>query len=47
MKSSPYLYFNGNCKEAFEFYGKTLGTKPELMKVAGSPSRTALPGRLG
>ena len=38
MKSSPYLFFNGNCEEAFSFYGKTLGTKPELMKVAGSPA---------
>ena len=38
MKSSPYLFFNGNCEEAFSFYGKTLGTKPELMKVTGSPA---------
>lgn len=43
MKSSPYLFFNGNCKEAFEFYGKTLGTKPELMKVAGSPAEKHYP----
>ena len=28
MKSSPYLFFNGNCEEAFAFYGRTLGTKP-------------------
>ena len=38
MKTSPYLFFNGNCEEAFEFYGKTIGTKPEMMKVAGSPA---------
>lgn len=25
MNFSPYLNFNGNCKEAFEFYAKVLG----------------------
>ncbi len=24
MKASPYLYFNGNCREAFEFYANCL-----------------------
>ena len=47
MKSSPYLFFNGNCEEAFEFYGKTLGTKPELMKVAGSPAEPHYPAGWG
>lgn len=25
MNFSPYLMFNGNCKEAFEFYARVLG----------------------
>lgn len=47
MKSSPYLFFNGNCKEAFEFYGKTLGAKTEMMKVAGSPAESHFPAGWG
>lgn len=47
MKSSPYLFFNGNCEEAFAFYGKTLGTKPEFMKVAGSPAEPHYPSGWG
>jgi len=47
MKSSPYLFFNGNCEEAFEFYGKTIGSKPELMKVAGSPAEAHYPAGWG
>jgi PhnB protein len=27
MQFTPYLNFNGNCKEAFEFYEKSLGGK--------------------
>jgi len=27
MQANPYLNFNGNCKEAFEFYAETLGGK--------------------
>jgi PhnB protein len=27
MQVTPYLFFNGNCREAFEFYEKTLGGK--------------------
>ena len=27
MLLNPYLTFDGNCKEAFEFYEKTLGAK--------------------
>lgn len=43
MKTSPYLFFNGDCEEAFTFYGKTLGTEPKLMKVAGSPAEPHYP----
>jgi PhnB protein len=27
MKLTPYLYFNGQCEEAFQFYEKCLGGK--------------------
>lgn len=27
MQLTPYLNFNGNCKEAFDFYAKALGGK--------------------
>jgi PhnB protein len=27
MQLDPYLHFNGNCEEAFEFYEKALGGK--------------------
>ena len=31
MMLNPYLFFNGNCEEAFKFYEKTLGGKIEAM----------------
>ena len=34
----PYLFFNGSCEEAVEFYGKTLGAEVEMMmRFAESP----------
>lgn len=27
----PYLFFNGNCEQAVEFYGKALGAEVEMM----------------
>ena len=27
----PYLFFNGRCEEALEFYGKAVGSKVEFM----------------
>ncbi len=35
MRVNPYLYFNGNCKEAFEFYAKVLGGKILSMMTHG------------
>lgn len=33
MKVVPYLYFNGNCEDAFNFYHSVLGgTKSEIMR---------------
>ncbi len=38
MKLSPYLSFNGNCAEAFEFYAKCLGGKvASTFTFEGSP----------
>lgn len=34
----PYLFFNGNCAQAVEFYGKALGAEVELtMRFKDSP----------
>ena len=31
MQVNPYLFYNGNCEAAFEYYEKVLGAKLELM----------------
>ncbi|MDR7335993.1 VOC family protein [Roseateles asaccharophilus] len=31
MKIDPYLFFEGNCEQAIEFYKKALGAKVEFM----------------
>jgi PhnB protein len=31
MHINPYLAFNGNCREAFEFYERALGAEPVMM----------------
>ena len=38
MQIQPYLFFNGRCEEALEFYKKTLGAKVEmLMRFKDAP----------
>jgi len=38
MQIQPYLFFNGRCEEAVEFYKKALGAKVEmLMRFKESP----------
>ena len=38
MKLNPYLNFNGNCEEAFQFYSKVLnGADLRVMKFRDSP----------
>jgi PhnB protein len=38
MPIQPYLFFDGRCEEAIEFYKKALGAKVEmLMRVKESP----------
>jgi PhnB protein len=44
MRFTPYLNFNGNCKEAFEFYERVLGGKIETMMTHGeSPIANEVP----
>lgn len=41
MKIDPYLFFDGRCEEAIEFYKKALGAKVEfLMRNSESPEPT-------
>lgn len=43
-----YLFFNGRCEEAVEFYGRTLGAKvTELMRFKESPEPTMCPPDAG
>ena len=35
MKLNPYLAFDGRCREAFEFYEKTLGGKIVFIQTMG------------
>ena len=41
MNLNPYLGFNGNCREAFEFYARLFGGKIEMMMTAGDSPMAA------
>ena len=44
MKITPYLFFNGQCREAFAFYAELLGGKVEaMMPYGGSPAAEHVP----
>jgi PhnB protein len=43
MEIAPYLWFEGNCKEAFEFYEKALGGKLDIFTFGQSPDTTNVP----
>lgn len=43
MELNTYLFFNGECADAFKFYEKCLGGKVEAMSYAGSPAEADLP----
>ena len=44
MKLNPYLAFDGRCREAFEFYAKTLGGKISFIQTMGeSPMADQMP----
>ncbi len=43
MQVQSYLFFNGRCEEAIEFYKKTLGAKVEmLMRFKDNPEHRAV-----
>src|SRR5437016_4290510 len=44
MQLNPYLFFNGQCKEAFTFYEQCLGGKiVAMMTHAGTPAEEHVP----
>jgi len=44
MSLNPYLYFDGRCEEAFEFYQKCLGGKITfMMRLEDSPMANQAP----
>jgi PhnB protein len=44
MKLNPYLSFDGQCREAFEFYEKTLGGKIAFIQTIGdTPMASSMP----
>ena len=44
MQVQPYLFFEGRCEEAIEFYKKALGAKVEmLMRYKESPDPSTCP----
>ena len=45
MSVQPYLFFNGRCEEALEFYGNTVGAKVEMIsRFKDAPPGMAQPG---
>ena len=48
MQINPYLFFNGNCEEAFQFFEQLLGGKIEaLVRHAGTPAESHVPPEWG
>ncbi|MGC1783981.1 MAG: VOC family protein [Acidobacteriaceae bacterium] len=44
MQLNPYLFFNGNCEEAFKFYERVLDGKIETVhRYGGSPAEAHIP----
>lgn len=46
MNVLPYLIFNGNCREAMEFYRDCLGGELQLQTVGESPLADRLPPQM-
>lgn len=47
MQATPYLFFNGNCAEALDFYHKTVGAHVEgTMTYGASPAAGHVPADL-
>ncbi len=45
-KLNPYLRFNGNCREAMEFYRDCLGGELKIMTAADSTMASQLPAEM-
>ena len=43
---SPYLIFNGNCREAMTFYQECLGGELDLQRIADSPMAERMPKKM-
>jgi uncharacterized glyoxalase superfamily protein PhnB len=43
---TPYLFFDGRCEEAIEFYKKALGAKVEMMMRFKDSPEPPPPGRV-
>lgn len=43
MQMTPYLNFDGTCREAFEFYAGIFGGKPDILSFADSPMCDEMP----
>lgn len=46
MRLSPYLQFDGNCREAFTFYHECLGGQLDLQLLGESPLAAGMPEAL-
>ena len=46
MQPIPYLFFDGNCREAMETYGGIFGGTPDIMPFAAMPEedKAQMPG---
>lgn len=44
MAFYPYLFFSGDCRQAFEHYNKVLGGELEVMSHADVPDDSKMPG---
>ncbi|MBN1986015.1 MAG: VOC family protein [Prolixibacteraceae bacterium] len=42
----PYFHFDGNCREAMNFYSELFGGKPEIMTIGESPAKEQFPKEL-
>lgn len=48
MQLNPYLFFDGNCEEAFQFYAQVLGGKINAMLPhEGTPAANGVPAEWG
>ncbi len=46
MQIHPYLTFNGNCREAMNFYNECLGGKLEIQTIGESPLAEKMPAKM-